>query len=439
MKQKKKVAFLLVGVVLIVMVTAICVLLFSKDEKVIGLKKSFISSIQRQDEVQNQDTTPQTDQTENEDGITTDTSKWDLNKVDRVKVRYKPEVSNESSQEGLEEMQADEASPEEGEVTEEPEYVYVPVPKGYKVSQAKGENAVKTGLVIYESDEDITDSNVDTARKEKNQWVWVPVNEPTRLYDVTSGKMKAKLYSFNETGRTNYSNSNYEPGILTSYDNERYFARYDLQGMTREIFLKELQEQFEATIKSIEKYGGFYIGRYETGDLSKSKPVVKAMNTDIGSQTWYAMYRKTRHMCKNTDIQSSMIWGCLWDETLQWIVESGGKGAKDMKDSTSWGNYKDATFQYKSSSSASSESTKNLGSSTRIPTGSTDYTKANNIYDLAGNVYDWTLEGYGSYGRRHRGGIYNYYGSSYPASYRNDYYPYYSSTYYGCRAYFYIK
>ena len=48
-------------------------------------------------------------------------------------------------------------------------------------------------------------------------------------------------------------------------------------------------------LASVEKYGGFYIGRYETGNLSKETVLVQKGNNDMGSQTWYNMYKR----CKN--------------------------------------------------------------------------------------------------------------------------------------------
>ena len=133
-----------------------------------------------------------------------------------------------------------------------------------------------------------------------------------------------------------------------------------------------------------------------------------------------------------------MIWGCLWDETLQWLVDSGAKTYAEMKDSTSWGNYNNSTFEYKTNISGST-STKNASSGTRIPSGSTEYSKANNIYDMAGNVWDWTLEGDGSDYRRCRGGYYSNNGSDDPASYRSNSSPNGSDSIIGFRAYFYIK
>ena len=332
---------------------------------------------------------------------TVDTSNWDLTKVDIV---Y--DTAN----------------------------VAVPVPKGYVASGADGEHTVNTGFVIYEGTGEVTNDNAWDESCTRNQWVWVPVPDVSRIYETdSSGKKKSKLYSFSDTGRTSYSNSNYEPGVLSNYDNKKYFARYGLQGMTKERFLNEMQDEFNETIKSIQKYGGFWIGRYETGNLKTEIPVVQRMNTSINNQNWYTAYMLIQLMNANEKVKTSMIFGCLWDETLQWLVDSGNKTYADMKDSTSWGNYSNSAFEYKNTSG--STSTKSASNGTRIPSGSTEYSKANNIYDMAGNVYDRTLEGYGSNYRSYRGGgCYNG-GSDNPASYRNFSSPNYSNDYYGFRAY----
>ena len=336
---------------------------------------------------------------------TVDTSNWDLTKVDIV---Y--DTAN----------------------------VAVPVPKGYVASGADGEHTVNTGFVIYEGIGEVTNDNAWDESCTRNQWVWVPVPDVSRIYETDSnGRKKNKLYNFSDTGRTSYSNSNYEPGVLSNYDNKKYFARYGLQGMTKERFLKEMQDEFNETIKSIQKYGGFWIGRYETGNLKTEIPVVQRMNTSINNQNWYTAYMLIQLMNANEKVKTSMIFGCLWDETLQWLVDSGNKTYADMNDSTSWGNYYNSTFEYKKTSGDTS--TKSVSSGTIIPSGSTEYSKANNIYDMAGNVYDWTLEGYGSSDRRCRGGGYSSYGSYRPASNRSYNYPSDSYTYYGFRAYLYIK
>ena len=193
-------------------------------------------------------------------------------------------------------------------------------------------------------------------------------------------------------------------------------------------------------MKSIEKYGGFFIGRYETGNISSNTPVVRRMNTAIVNQNWYTMYSRMRNISSNVNIQTSMIWGNLWDETLQWLVDTGTKTYAEINSSTSWGNYRDATFTYRTNTSGST-ATKNKNSNTIIPTGSAEYTKANNIYDLAGNVYDWTIEGNSSNYRYYRGGCFIDSSWKKSASTRNGWYPQGASAsgYVGFRAYLYIK
>ena len=154
--------------------------------------------------------------------------------------------------------------------------VAVPVPKGYVASGADGEHTVNTGFVIYEGDTAVTTDNALDESCKRNQWVWVPVPDVSRIYEIdANGKKKSKLYEYSSTGRTEYTNDNYEPGVAfghskwnpeISFDTENFFSEYQLQGMTREKFLHEMQEEFDFTIESIKKYGGFYIGRYEIGN-----------------------------------------------------------------------------------------------------------------------------------------------------------------------------
>ena len=320
--------------------------------------------------------------------------------------------------------------------------VAVPVPIGFTASSVTGEHTVNDGFVVYEGEGEVNDSNYWEESKKRNQFVWVPVADSSRLYtqDSSTGKIKSKLYSYSETGRNSLTNNNSEPGIVSNYDNERYFARYNMQGYTKEKLLQELEIGLEETIESIEKYGGFYIGRYETGNVTEEYevPVVRRMNTDINNVTWYRAYVNSKNISMNLNIQPNLIYGCLWDETIQWLVDSGEKTVEEIgSDSTAWGNYKNNTFEY--TTELGGMTTKAENGYAIIPTGSTEVTKANNIYDIAGNMYEWTAEARGSSSRRLRGGHFNFNGDDYPASVRFDGYPGYSYSHYGARAYFYIK
>ena len=299
----------------------------------------------------------------------------------------------------------------------------VPVPNGFVGSSVAGENEIDTGFVIYEGEEEVTDSNAQTAQTSRNQYVWIPVEDISKFYGTdANGKSWGKIYNYTTgtnssstfddvtgTYANNWSETNgvmsisntssyREPDVLRSRDTPYYLRTYKVSEDSQLDFLMRQQTDFKKMIDSVEKYGGFYIGRYETGDLNQEVAVVQKGNTNIASQTWYSMYEKCKTLSdNNNNIETGMIWGNQWDRTLMWLMEynakdeTTGKSKEEViSDSTSWGNYNNATFQYTNSSGVTA--TKNSGSSTRIPTGSTEYTKANNIYDLAGNVYDWTME-----------------------------------------------
>ena len=313
----------------------------------------------------------------------------------------------------------------------------VPVPNGFVGSKATGENEIDSGFVIYEGEEEVTDSNVADAQKTRNQYVWIPVPDPSKFYGTdANGKKWGKIYNF--TTGTNSSNtfdevtgtyalnwnetngvmritstSGYrEPDVVRNYDTPYYLKTYGVSEDSMLDFLMRQEVDFSKMIDSVEKYGGFYIGRYETGNLSRDVAVVQKGNTNISSQTWFTMYEKCKTLSdNNNNIETGMIWGNQWDRTMMWLMECNtedettGKSKEEViSDSTSWGNYKDATFEYTYSSG--SVVTKNSGSDTKIPTGSTEYTKANNIYDLVGNVYDYTMEAYSIKGRVFRGSYY---------------------------------
>ena len=151
------------------------------------------------------------------------------------------------------------------------------------------------------------------------------------------------------------------------------------------------------------------------------------------------MYKRCKNIKgDNTNVETGMIWGNQWDRTLMWLIETGSKTKEQIADdSTSWGNYNNATFEYVNSSG--STVTKNENSGTKIPTGNTEYTKANNIYDLAGNVYDWTMEASSTGIRVYRGGYSYSNGDCGPADSRYAYDPTYSGISCGCRSALYIK
>ena len=284
--------------------------------------------------------------------------------------------------------------------------VVVPVPKGYTASSVSTENKVSEGFVIYENTngedkkEEVNDSNKDIARTTRNQFVWVPVANPSEMYGTDKdGKKWGKLYKFDENGIT--ANNWTEQDSVMSVTSATGYREPDVvdSDSSNSITISQLETEFNNMITSVEKYGGFYIGRYETGNLSQEKLCIVKNNSDINNQTWYTMYNKAKKIAVNSNVTSSMIWGSQWDATMRWMYNSGNEEKKKYAyDSTDKGNY----------------------SRSGIPTGTNDAYAVNNIYDMAGNVSDWTIEANNTDVRVLRGGSFNNRGGSYtPASYRD--------------------
>ena len=290
--------------------------------------------------------------------------------------------------------------------------VVVPVPIGYTASSVATENTVVDGFVIYEGEEEVNDTNKDTAQETRNQFVWVPVENPSEMYGTdSSGKKWGKLYDFSSDGITlnnwteqdgvmsiTNTTSSREPDIIITYD--AVSTNLQQAGLsasaTTDTFKTQLETEFNNMIISVEKYGGFYIGRYETGNLSQTEAAVIKNNTDINEQTWYTMYNKSKGVAANSNVTTTMIWGCQWDAVMRWMYNSGDNEKKKYTyDSIGKGNY---------------------GTISPIATGSNNNYAVNNIYDMAGNAYDWTIKASGTAFRIGCGGCYKYSASYNPAS-----------------------
>ena len=292
--------------------------------------------------------------------------------------------------------------------------VVVPVPKGYTASSVATENKVSEGFVIYENTngedkkEEVNDNNKDTARTTRNQFVWVPVANPSEMYGTDKdGKKWGKLYEFSASGITplNWTEQDGVMSITATSGSDSYREPDVVDSdSSNSITISQLETEFNDMITSVEKYGGFYIGRYETGNLSQEKATVVKNNTDIGNQTWYSMYKKAKGIAVNNNVTSSMIWGSQWDATMRWMYNSGNEEKKKYTyNSTGKGNY-DSTNENKP-----------------IATGTIDKYAINNIYDMAGNVWECTLEADDTYTRIDRGGGYLYNSNNFPSSNRGIY------------------
>lgn len=309
------------------------------------------------------------------------------------------------------------------------------IPKGFQVSRTLGENTINAGLVVKGTD--------------GSEFVWIPIDKNTLSAGGTDGKIMAReisgedvngkqnyegvLYNFSETSITSTEMSEYgqetdknrEPDIVSMYDND---IKYNDGLFSKEI----LQQEYNAMIESVKKYGGFYVGRYETSlsDIndsslevtgiaqSKSNVIPTSANNDQ-TNMWYGLYDKEKtYTGANNSVQSSMIWGSQYDAMLNWIISS---NSIDKEKIIKSGN--------------ASHSLNNIYQS-----GIEENDKINNIYDLEGNLYEWTLEANSSDFRVLRGGDCSH--AYFPSS-RNTDNPYSNgiskNSCYGSRLTLYIK
>mgnify|MGYP004622072451 CR=1 FL=1 len=200
------------------------------------------------------------------------------------------------------------------------------IPREFKVSSKTNEQKIDTGLVVID--------------KNENEFVWVPV--PNAIYDGTT---EITIESYTPMARKINNTENYQ-GVLYDLNQTKENQKvYDFStngvGTTnyREPVLVEgndMQEEYNNMVKSIAKYGGFYVGRYETGiedGRAVSKDASKAENNTItadASQTdtnkWYGLYSKQRTMAKDNgldSVESSMIWGSQYDAMMIWMQKTG--------------------------------------------------------------------------------------------------------------------
>ena len=250
---------------------------------------------------------------------------------------------------------------------------------------------------------------ISDASSNGNEWVWVPVEDPSIMYEentagvALSGSTGVTTTKYSASGIISGSyGSRGLPGS-TSYREPDLVKNYDVDSTARQAGFSSLSNmantmvsEYSTMIESIDKYGGFYIGRYEL-TANGVKPGTVLTNTN-----WYTLYKNCTTLAKSgSNTTSRMIWGAQWDVTCLWLEQKG----YDINNSTSWGNYSNNTAS---------------GHGSKRPTGYSEYWKANNIYDLAGNCFEWTQEASNTGSRVSRGGSYDGLGSSDPVTNRSN-------------------
>ena len=294
------------------------------------------------------------------------------------------------------------------------------IPKGFTVSGIKSEQSIDNGLVIYDIPEGTTVdwTNPDSVKTKYNQFVWIPV-------EVKSSDTENSIASFYRSEWTANESTGGERTNGLSTDYTEPDSTNDTADKTG------IANQIANLTKSIYKYGGFYIGRYEAG--SKTPRTSSSGVTEIGiKQDMYpynyvkwgdsmssigttgAVYlSNSLYNTKEYGATSMLCTGACWDSMLDFIKDSD----HSVTDSTKWGNYSNSeTFEitrgaYAVYNNNTLGSFNNVGSkyskmkdtSILLTTGATERNCSKNIYDVAGNCFEWTTESNSSSIRVFRG------------------------------------
>ena len=310
----------------------------------------------------------------------------------------------------------------------------VVIPSGFKIAYDSA-TEVSGGIVIED--------------KSGNQFVWIEVPRTSTVYPTAGTAITEftdEKYTLIENDLHTYTND-YRNG--TSYKDE--YNSDETTGLTSEAY-GALKKKM---LKSVYQNGGFWIGRYEIGidentvrswgtlayatehSTTGQTPVIKKNKVPY---TWtrcsQAESLAETFAPSGGTYTSSLMFGLQWDLVLKYLDTKGTSQADLKTDSTSWGNYYNASFTVTNTNAKYSTDygaswtqistegyTKASSSSVLLTTGADARNSKMNIYDLAGNVWEWTLEytSISSSPCAKRGGFYGDGGSFVPASSRGNF------------------
>ena len=317
------------------------------------------------------------------------------------------------------------------------------IPAGFTISGIDSERTIDGGLVIYLiPEEKLKDVKWDGTEKTKyDQFVWIPISheqinnmficqEKTesngncnivaengkakctthnskdmagRLYATSTGESynnpKKEVYTANTGLREPDVVTGNDTGDGTSSDGSSTYLGYmstvtgdNTSYETTAKFKETLQNEYNEIVALIYNAKGYYVGRYETSNITKTKEtavkVVAGTNTNISDINWYYMYAQQKAYAAKkglgNKVKSSMMLGTCHDQMLEFVNVAG------KYDVTKAGNVGHTSSKF----TTKPYLTGGVGYNENYSGYETEPYKdlSKNIYDLEGNVYEWTTE-----------------------------------------------
>ena len=335
------------------------------------------------------------------------------------------------------------------------------IPAGFTISKAEGETTIDGGLVIYliqdKTEEEIknltwTGTELENLKKTYDQFVWIPISHEQinnmficqakttsngscnivaengtakctthnstqmagRLYATSTGENYKKAYTEVYTANTGLR----EPDVVTEnstgdgtgYDGSSTYLGYmstvtgdNTSYASTAKFKETLQNEYNEIVALVYNAGGYYVGRYETSNLTaepgEAINVVAGTNSGISDINWYYMYAQQKVYAENKSlgnkVKSSMMLGTCHDQMLEFVNVAG------KYDVTTAGNVGHTLSKF----TTKPYLTGGVGYNENYSGYETEPYKdlSKNIYDLEGNVCEWTTEALDTSYRVYRG------------------------------------
>ncbi len=348
------------------------------------------------------------------------------------------------------------------------------IPAGFTVSNIDGEKNVDDGLVIYlipdgetpdwttkATGDNFAENTIYDIQTKYDQFVWVPVsninnmvmcknnNKDGHTCNIQLNSQKTSIsctanganeeneelcgklywdvsnwvYQANKTNQTWTDDSGLrEPDFVKDYDNSPSYNNgvISLDGDNG------IKSEFLKMATSVAKYGGFWVGRYESSlVINKTRQLAGQTSMNASQDTskmWYGLYTRQKNFASDNSITGSvasqMICGSQYDAMMNWMA------GDSIIDVTAYPPKSDVIYN----TSRVTGATKN-GSDTIND-------KLKNVYDLTGNSFEWTQEAGSTGNRVSRGGCFS---DSYSPSYRIGGNPTGTGGTYGSRLSLYVK